>query len=61
MDYYAARRATGRETLASLKRNLGRTFELRQLGAMLSAFAGKIDTTSDAYTWTLTTHDGGAK
>lgn len=43
-----------RVTLASLRRNLGERFEMRQLGAMLSAFAGRIETTSDEVTWTLT-------
>jgi toluene monooxygenase system protein D len=44
-----------RVTLASLRRNVGATFEMRQLEAMLSAFAGRIRTSSDEITWTLTT------
>ncbi|HVR64433.1 MAG TPA: MmoB/DmpM family protein [Polyangia bacterium] len=43
-----------RVTRASLRRNLGDGFEMRQLGAMLSAFAGRISTTSEEITWTLT-------
>ena len=43
-----------RVSLASLRRNVGATFEMRQLGAMLSAFAGKIHTTSQEVAWTLT-------
>jgi toluene monooxygenase system protein D len=46
-----------RVTLASLKRNLGSAFEMRQLGSMLSAFAGRIVTTSDEITWTLSSPD----
>lgn len=43
-----------RVTLASLQRNLGDSFEMRQLGSMLSAFAGRISTSTDEITWTLT-------
>jgi toluene monooxygenase system protein D len=43
-----------RVTLDSLQRNVGRTFQMRQLGAMLSSFAGRIATTSDEITWSLT-------
>jgi toluene monooxygenase system protein D len=42
-----------RVTLASLQRHVGRTFEMRQLGSMLSAFAGRITTSSDEITWRL--------
>ncbi len=42
-----------RVTLASLQRNLGDSFEMRQLGAMLSAFAGRIATSTEEITWTL--------
>jgi toluene monooxygenase system protein D len=42
-----------RVTLASLRRNVGPSFEMRHLGSMLSAFAGRIATTSDEVTWTL--------
>lgn len=49
-----------RVTLASLRRNLGASFEMRQLGAMLSAFAGRIATSSDEITWTLGSGAGAA-
>ena len=38
-------------TRASIERHLGRTFEMRQLEPMMSAFAGRIETTSDAISW----------
>ena len=38
-------------TRASIERHIGRTFELRQLEPMMSAFAGRIETTSDAILW----------
>ena len=38
-------------TRASIERHIGRTFEMRQLEPMLSAFAGRIETTSDAISW----------
>jgi toluene monooxygenase system protein D len=41
-------------TRASLQRNLGEAFEMRQLEAMMSAFAGRIATSSDEVTWSLT-------
>jgi toluene monooxygenase system protein D len=44
-----------RVTLASLRRNVGSSFQMRQLGSMLSAFAGRIATTTDEITWSLTT------
>jgi toluene monooxygenase system protein D len=49
-----------RVTLASLKRNVGTSFQMRQLGTMLSAFAGRIATTTDEVTWTLGAGDGSA-
>lgn len=50
-----------RVTLPSLKRNLGSSFEMRQLESMLSAFAGKITTSTDECTWSLTTAEKGAE
>jgi toluene monooxygenase system protein D len=47
-----------RLTLASLRRNLGTSFQMRQLEALLSAFAGKIATTSEEVTWSLTSRPG---
>jgi len=38
-------------THASIERHIGRTFEMRQLELMISAFAGRIETTSDAILW----------
>lgn len=38
-------------TQESLRRHLGPTFEIRSLQAMLSAFAGRITTTSDEIIW----------
>ena len=38
-------------TRASIERHIGRNFEMRQLEPMLSAFAGRIETTSDAILW----------
>ena len=42
-----------RVTLASLRRNLGASFQMRQLGAMMPAFAGRITTSTDEMTWSL--------
>lgn len=42
-----------RVTLASLRRKLGPSFQMRQFEAMLSSFAGRVATTSDEITWTL--------
>jgi toluene monooxygenase system protein D len=42
-----------RVTAESLKRHLGPDFEIRSLEAMMSAFAGRINTTSDAVEWSL--------
>ena len=38
-------------TRASIERHIGRTFEMRQLEPIMSAFAGRIETTSDAILW----------
>jgi toluene monooxygenase system protein D len=38
-------------TRASIERNIGRTFEMREFEPMMSAFAGRIETTSDAILW----------
>ena len=38
-------------TRSSIERHIGRTFEMRQLEPMMSAFAGRIETTSDAILW----------
>lgn len=40
-----------RITRPSLERHVGRDFEMRQLEGMLSAFAGRITTSSDEITW----------
>ena len=40
-------------TRASIEKHLGRPFEMRQLEPMLSAFACRIDTTSDAVVWSF--------
>ncbi len=40
-------------TRASIERHLGRPFEMRQLESMMSAFAGRIETTSDAILWSF--------
>lgn len=42
-----------RVTLSSLQRRLGPSFEMRQLEAMLSAFAGRIVTGTEEMSWTL--------
>ena len=42
-----------RVTAESLKRYLGADFEIRSLEAMMSAFAGRINTRSDAVEWSL--------
>ena len=38
-------------TRASIERNVGRTFEMREFEPMMSAFSGRIETTSDAILW----------
>ena len=40
-------------TRASIEKHLGRSFEMRQLEPMMSAFAGRIDTTSDGILWSF--------
>lgn len=40
-------------TRASIEKHIGRPFEMRQLEPMMSAFAGRIDTTSDAISWSF--------
>ena len=42
-----------RVTRASIERNLGRNFEMRQLEGLMSAFAGRIDMTSEEVWWRL--------
>lgn len=43
-----------RVTRDSIERNLGRAFEMRELEAMMAAFAGRIDTSTDEIVWFLT-------
>jgi toluene monooxygenase system protein D len=38
-------------TRASIERHIGRAFEMRELEPIMSAFAGRIDTTSDKVVW----------
>lgn len=38
-------------TRASIEQNIGRVFEMRELETMMSAFAGRIKTSSDAIEW----------
>ncbi|MGZ3608495.1 MAG: MmoB/DmpM family protein [Ktedonobacteraceae bacterium] len=38
-------------TRASIERNVGRAFEMREFEPMMSAFSGRIETTSDAILW----------
>ncbi len=38
-------------TRASIERHVGRTFEMREFEPLMSAFAGRIETTSDAILW----------
>ena len=40
-------------TPASIERHIGRSFEMRQLEPMMPAFAGRIETTSDAILWSF--------
>ncbi len=40
-------------TRASIERHIGRPFEMRQLEPMMSAFVGRIETTSDAILWSF--------
>jgi toluene monooxygenase system protein D len=43
-----------RVTRKSIQRHLGRDFEMRQLEGLMSAFAGRIDMTSEEVRWQLT-------
>ena len=47
-----------RVTRASIERHLGRDFEMRQLEGLMSAFAGRIDVTSEEVTWRLKSDAG---
>ena len=38
-------------TRASIERHIGRAFEMRQLEPLMSAFSGRIETTSEAIVW----------
>jgi toluene monooxygenase system protein D len=40
-------------TRASIERHLGRDFEMRELEGLMSAFAGRIDMTSQEVRWRL--------
>ena len=42
-----------RVTRASIERHLGRDFEMRQLEGLMSAFAGRIEMTSEEVRWRL--------
>lgn len=42
-----------RISLAALQRKLGPSFQMRQFESMLSAFAGRIATSTDEITWSL--------
>jgi toluene monooxygenase system protein D len=42
-----------RLTRESIERNLGRPFEMRQLEGLMSAFAGRIEMTSQEVRWRL--------
>lgn len=42
-----------RVTRESIQRHLGRDFEMRQLEGLMSAFAGRIDVTSEEVWWRL--------
>jgi toluene monooxygenase system protein D len=57
MDRGAYTRVSGdgelRVTRGSIERHLGRDFEMRQLEMMMSAFAGRIDMTSEEVRWRL--------
>jgi toluene monooxygenase system protein D len=50
-----------RVTLPTLRRYLGASFQMRQLESMLSAFAGRIATTSDEITWSLSVAEEGPR
>ena len=38
-------------TRASIERHVGRAFEMREFEPLMSAFSGRIETTSDAILW----------
>jgi toluene monooxygenase system protein D len=38
-------------TRASIERHIGRAFEMRQLEPLMSAFSGRIETSSEAFVW----------
>jgi toluene monooxygenase system protein D len=40
-------------TRASIERHIGQPFEMRQFEPMMPAFAGRIETTSDAILWSF--------
>ena len=40
-------------TRASIERHIGHPFEMRQLEPMMPAFAGRIETTSEAILWSF--------
>lgn len=40
-------------TRVSIEKHLGRAFEMRQLEPLMPAFAGRIETTSDAILWSF--------
>lgn len=42
-----------RVTRESIERHIGRNFEMRQLEGLMSAFAGRIDMTSERAVWRL--------
>ena len=42
-----------RVTRESIERHIGRSFEMRQLEGLMSAFAGRIDMTSETAVWRL--------
>src|ERR1700754_3952888 len=46
-----------RVTRESIERHLGRNFEMRQLEGLMSAFAGRIDMTSEEVRWRLKSED----
>src|SRR5207245_1399075 len=48
-----------RVTRESIERHLGRDFEMRQLEGLMSAFAGRIDMTSEEVRWRLKSGEPG--
>src|ERR1700722_12625290 len=49
-----------RVTRESIERHLGRDFEMRQFEVLMSAFAGRIDMTSEEVRWRLKSGEPGA-